>query len=70
MINKKEEECGLIPKAIDSNFCTNNLSPLKHAFNYVLSQDGSMSNITNMIPGIQKKFSLKDFTEIPLTAAQ
>ena len=70
MINKKEEECGLIPKPIDSNFCTNNLSPLKNAFNYVLSQDGSITNFTNMIPGIQRKFSLKDYTEITLTAAQ
>lgn len=70
MINKKEEECGLIPKVIDSNFCQNNLSPMKNAFNFVLSQDGSMTNFTNTIPGIQKKFSLNDFTEIPLTATQ
>ena len=70
MINKKEEECGLIPKVLDSNFCTNNLSPMKNDFNYVLSQDGSQVNFTNMIPGIQKKFSLNDYTEIPLTTSQ
>jgi hypothetical protein len=43
---------------------------MKNAFNFVFSADGSMTNFTSLIPGQQKQFSLNDFKETKLTAAQ
>ena len=70
MINQKTEECGLAPSVMDNIFCTNDLSPMNNAFNFVFSADGSMSNFTTFYPGLQKKFSLNDYKEIPLLADQ
>jgi hypothetical protein len=55
---------------MDNKFCTNDLSPMKNAFNFVFSAYGSMTNFTSLVPGQQKLFSLNDFKEIQLTAAQ
>ena len=45
------QECGLKASNISQDFCTNTLSPLQNAIDFAISLDGSLVNLTQIVPG-------------------
>lgn len=47
--------------------CLNQLSSSKVGHNIAVSSNGTITNITSTLPGIQRKFDLSTFKEISLS---
>ncbi|CDW85277.1 UNKNOWN [Stylonychia lemnae] len=64
--DQDQEECGYIPQPMTQQFCRSTLAPSVKALSLQVSTDQTLNTFATLVPGISRKFSLNNYTEMPI----